>query len=214
MRNTDLDQAYLKQLQSNPLRTKMLTSGGLAGLQEVLASWLAHDRSKHGHYFSSRVPKMMAYGSLISAPLGHALIGVLQWLFSNRTSLKSKIAQILISNLVVSWYTLLKFSLLTPPGLPNSKHSLPRKYGCHCWCSYIPSNKSYCSGWFHASYESQLDYQSNCIGICSEIPTWISLGTILQLCGIRHWNIYQHTYKEEETCSFEEEGRWKSIWFY
>lgn len=94
-------QAYLKQLQSNPLRTKMLTSGTLAGVQELLASWLAHDRSKHGHYFSSRIPKMMAYGALISAPLGHALIGVLQWLFSNRTSLRAKVLQIIISNLVV-----------------------------------------------------------------------------------------------------------------
>ncbi|KAK5939245.1 hypothetical protein PMZ80_008548 [Knufia obscura] len=94
--------AYLKQLQTNPLRTKMLTSGSLAGLQEIIASWLAHDRSKHGHYFSSRVPKMMAYGALISAPLGHALIGILQWLFSNRSSLKAKILQILVSNLVVA----------------------------------------------------------------------------------------------------------------
>merc|ERR1712230_287582 len=50
--------AYLKQLQSNPLRTKMLTSGTLSALQELLASWLAHDRSRHGHYFSSRIPKM------------------------------------------------------------------------------------------------------------------------------------------------------------
>lgn len=97
----DRVQAYLKQLQTNPLRTKMLTSGSLAGLQEIIASWLAHDRSKHGHYFSSRVPKMMAYGALISAPLGHALIGILQWLFSNRSSLKAKILQILVSNLVV-----------------------------------------------------------------------------------------------------------------
>lgn len=44
----------------------------------------------------------MAYGALISAPLGHALIGILQWLFSNRTSLRAKILQILVSNLVVS----------------------------------------------------------------------------------------------------------------
>lgn len=79
----------------------MLTSGALAGLQELIASWLAHDRSKHGHYFSSRVPKMMAYGALISAPLGHALIGILQWLFSNRSSLRAKILQILVSNLIV-----------------------------------------------------------------------------------------------------------------
>jgi Mpv17 / PMP22 family len=99
---------YLKQLQTNPLRTKMLTSGSLAALQEVLASWLAHDRSKHGHYFSSRVPKMAAYGALISAPLGHLLINMLQKLFANRTSLKAKILQILLSNLIVSLTLLLK----------------------------------------------------------------------------------------------------------
>lgn len=97
-------QAYLKQLQKNPLRTKMLTSGTLAAIQEVLASWLAHDKSKHGHYFSSRVPKMAAYGAFISAPMGHVLISILQWLFAGRTSLKAKILQILVSNLVVSPY--------------------------------------------------------------------------------------------------------------
>lgn len=96
-----LSQAYLKQLQSNPLRTKMLTSGSLSGLQEVIASWLAHDRSKHGHYFSSRVPKMVAYGALVSAPLGHMLVGLLQKIFAKRTSLKAKILQILVSNLIV-----------------------------------------------------------------------------------------------------------------
>jgi hypothetical protein len=94
-------QAYLKQLQSNPLRTKMLTSGTLSALQELLASWLAHDKSKHGHYFSSRIPKMAAYGAFISAPMGHVLIGLLQWVFAGRTSLKAKILQILTSNLVV-----------------------------------------------------------------------------------------------------------------
>jgi hypothetical protein len=80
----------------------MLTSGTLSALQEVLASWLAHDKSKHGHYFSSRVPKMAAYGAFISAPLGHMLISILQWLFAGRTSVKAKVLQILVSNLVVS----------------------------------------------------------------------------------------------------------------
>ena len=80
----------------------MLTAGTLAGLQEVLASWLAKDRNKHGHYFTSRVPKMAAYGALVSAPMGHFLIFLLQKTFRNRTSLKSKIMQILISNLIVS----------------------------------------------------------------------------------------------------------------
>lgn len=94
--------AYLKQLQTNPLRTKMLTSGSLAALQEVLASWLAHDRSKNGHYVSSRVPKMAAYGAFISAPMGHFLIKMLQRVFAGRTSLKAKILQILTSNLIIA----------------------------------------------------------------------------------------------------------------
>lgn len=94
--------AYLQQLQKNPLRTKMLTSGTLSALQEVLASWIAKDVSKHGHYVSSRVPKMAVYGAFISAPLGHFLISILQKLFAGRTSLKAKIMQILVSNLVIA----------------------------------------------------------------------------------------------------------------
>lgn len=80
----------------------MLTSGTLSGLQEFLASWIAHDRSKHGHYFTSRVPKMALYGAFVSAPLGHVLISILQKIFRGRKSLKAKILQILISNLIVS----------------------------------------------------------------------------------------------------------------
>jgi hypothetical protein len=44
---------------------------------------------------------MAAYGALVSAPMGHVLIGMLQWVFAGRTSLKAKILQILTSNLVV-----------------------------------------------------------------------------------------------------------------
>ncbi|KAJ5953364.1 hypothetical protein N7454_000260 [Penicillium verhagenii] len=95
-------QAYLRQLQHNPLRTKMLTSGVLSGLQELLASYLAKDVGKHGHYFSSRIPKMSLYGMFIAAPLGHVLIGILQRIFAGRTSLKAKILQILVSNLIIS----------------------------------------------------------------------------------------------------------------
>ncbi|KAH0559333.1 hypothetical protein GP486_004152 [Trichoglossum hirsutum] len=94
--------AYLRQLQSNPLRTKMLTSGVLSALQEFLASWIAHDKSKHGHYLTPRVPKMALYGAFISAPLGSALINILQWFFAGRTSLRAKVTQILVSNLIVS----------------------------------------------------------------------------------------------------------------
>ena len=94
-------QWYINQLEKNPLRMKMLTSGTLAGFQEFLASWLARDRNKHGNYFTSRVPKMAAYGALVSAPLGHFLIWCLQKTFRGRTSLRAKILQILASNLIV-----------------------------------------------------------------------------------------------------------------
>jgi len=94
--------AYLKALQTNPLRTKMLTSGTLAGLQELLASWIAHDRNKSGGYLTSRIPKMAIYGTFISAPLGHVMIGLLQRVFAGRTSITAKILQILVSNLIVA----------------------------------------------------------------------------------------------------------------
>ncbi|KAE8348876.1 hypothetical protein BDV28DRAFT_74885 [Aspergillus coremiiformis] len=93
---------YLRQLQRNPLRTKMLTSGVLSALQEYLASWIADDSTKNGLYFSARVPKMLLYGMFISAPLGHFLVGILQKVFAGRTSLKAKVLQILASNLIVS----------------------------------------------------------------------------------------------------------------
>ena len=44
---------------------------------------------------------MAVYGAFISAPLGHVLISLLQKLFAGRTSLKAKILQILVSNLIV-----------------------------------------------------------------------------------------------------------------
>ncbi|KAK5994581.1 PXMP2/4 family 3-like protein [Cladobotryum mycophilum] len=93
---------YVKTLEKNPLRTKMLTAGTLAGAQELIASWLAKDRNKHGNYFTSRVPKMVAYGALISAPMGHFMIWLLQRIFKGRTSLRAKILQILVSNLVIA----------------------------------------------------------------------------------------------------------------
>ncbi|KAK8076701.1 Mpv17/PMP22 family protein [Apiospora phragmitis] len=94
--------AYINQLEKNPLRTKMLTAGTLASLQELIASFLAKDRNKHGNYFTSRVPKMAAYGALVSAPLGHFLIWCLQKTFKGRTSLRAKILQIIVSNLVIA----------------------------------------------------------------------------------------------------------------
>ncbi|EPS42493.1 hypothetical protein H072_3536 [Dactylellina haptotyla CBS 200.50] len=94
-------QSYLRLLQTNPLQTKMVTSGTLSALQELLASLIAGDK-KHGSYLTPRVPMMAIYGAFISAPLGHLLINILQRAFRNRTSTRAKILQILVSNFIVS----------------------------------------------------------------------------------------------------------------
>jgi hypothetical protein len=101
----------------------MLTAGSLAAAQELIASWMAKDRNKHGNYFTSRVPKMAAYGALVSAPLGHFLIWLLQLFFKGRTSLRAKIMQIIVSNLVVS--DCLVHRLLNRP--PDMRRLLPSK---------------------------------------------------------------------------------------
>lgn len=150
----------------------MLTSGTLSALQELLASWLAHDRSKNGHYFSSRIPKMAIYGAFISAPMGHALIGVLQWIFAGRTSLKAKVLQIITSNLVVSSIASLDGDAANQrtSDRADPKLGLSDIHGSHCWCSHVAPGSCHCQGWFLACHESQLDYLSNCSGLCPEIP--------------------------------------------
>lgn len=79
----------------------MITSGSLAGVQEYLASYIANDKNKDGGYFTSRVAKMTLYGAFISAPMSHVLTNMLQWIFAGKTSVRAKVAQILVSNLVV-----------------------------------------------------------------------------------------------------------------
>ena len=111
----------------------MLTSGSLAALQEVLASWIAKDISKNGHYFTARVPKMAAYGAFISAPLGHVLISILQKMFAGRTSLKAKILQILVSNLIVRIFPPIGWGkLMQPVWVVNSRVLMQvPSYRCH-----------------------------------------------------------------------------------
>jgi peroxisomal membrane protein 2 len=46
--------------------------------------------------------KMALYGFLVSAPLGHFLVGALQKAFAGRTGLAARIAQILASNLLIA----------------------------------------------------------------------------------------------------------------
>jgi len=196
-------QAYLKQLQTNPLRTKMLTSGTLSALQEILASWIAKDRAKNGTYFTARVPKMAAYGAFISAPLGHVLISILQKVFAGRTSLKAKILQIIFSNLIVS-STLDHTRNVSNPVITDRPHPEQCVLGIdghHCWCQDNSSSSCDLESWFHACHEGQLDLISSVFGLRSEVPPRAHLGSLLQYCRILYWHIRQFCHKKEASRS-------------
>lgn len=105
----------------------MITSGVLSALGEVLAGHFAAvappttagsvDEKKRdaAHNpvallqayaaklgINERAFKMFLYGTLISAPMGHVLTGLLQRAFAGRTTTRDKILQIITSNLTVS----------------------------------------------------------------------------------------------------------------
>lgn len=104
--------AYTTQLAAHPLRTKALTAATLSFIQEVLASYIAHappqrppksaPRLLHAladARIDARALKMAAYGFLVSAPLGHLLVSILQRAFAGKTGPRARIGQILASNL-------------------------------------------------------------------------------------------------------------------
>ncbi len=45
---------------------------------------------------------MALYGALVSAPLGHVLVGLLQKAFEGRTSRAARFGQVIASNLLVA----------------------------------------------------------------------------------------------------------------
>ncbi|KAF5974238.1 hypothetical protein FBULB1_7872 [Fusarium bulbicola] len=87
--------AYLKQLQSKPLRTKMLTQGSLSALTEITASWFAYGLPGHGPTITARVPQMAFYGACIAAPLTHFLNTTLQRSLPGRVVLQNLITMLL-----------------------------------------------------------------------------------------------------------------------
>ena len=121
---------YLTQLSHHPLRTKAITTGIFAPnlvvlvanslpailcfLQEVLGSnlsgtpanvskgALAIVRSLQSVHLNAKAIKMAIYGFLVSAPMSHILVGLLQKAFAGKTSPRAKVAQILANNLFVA----------------------------------------------------------------------------------------------------------------
>ncbi|KAI0830718.1 hypothetical protein BC628DRAFT_1355304 [Trametes gibbosa] len=107
--------AYLRNLSTNPLRTKAITTAFLQFFQEILASHLAgappprvsKDAPFLVHVFaraqvSSKAFKMAAYGFLISAPMSHTLINALTRVFAGKSGLTARVGMLLASQLVVA----------------------------------------------------------------------------------------------------------------
>ncbi|KAJ7357227.1 hypothetical protein DFH08DRAFT_851374 [Mycena albidolilacea] len=107
--------SYLQQLAVHPLRTKAITTASLCFLQEVLGSNIAKMPVKRPardapvlvhllarSHVDMRAVKMAIYGFLVSAPISHFLVGLLQKAFAGKTGTGAKIGQIVASNLLVA----------------------------------------------------------------------------------------------------------------
>lgn len=96
--------AYLNALIEHPVRTKSLTSGTLNGLAELIGGIISGQKDEESEsYFSSRVLKMALYGALVSGPLSHYLIDLVQKAFRrSKKGWASNISQIVAINLLVN----------------------------------------------------------------------------------------------------------------
>ncbi|KAM0756622.1 hypothetical protein T439DRAFT_345300 [Meredithblackwellia eburnea MCA 4105] len=107
--------AYLANLAARPILTKACTSGVLSFISEIAAGELSGtspaplaakertglppvDLLRRYH----KAVKMAAYGFVISAPLGHSLLNILQKAFEGKTSARAKVAMIVCSNVFIS----------------------------------------------------------------------------------------------------------------
>ncbi|KAF7306799.1 hypothetical protein MIND_00471600 [Mycena indigotica] len=106
---------YLQQVAQHPLRTKALTTGILCFLQEILGSKIAGLPAAKTqkdtplllkllarNHVDIRAVKMGVYGFLVSAPLSHYLMGLLQKAFAGKTSAGAKVGQLLANNFLIA----------------------------------------------------------------------------------------------------------------
>ena len=76
----------------------------LAGVpsRKVAKDAPAYEHALAAAKIESKAFKMSLYGFFVSAPLSHVLVGKLQQVFAGKTDAKSKVLQILASNLLIS----------------------------------------------------------------------------------------------------------------
>ncbi|EDK44103.1 conserved hypothetical protein [Lodderomyces elongisporus NRRL YB-4239] len=104
-----LNVQYLAYLVKYPLLTKSITAGVFCGLNETTASVVTGDYKETKicginvkHVLSSKLLKMIIYGSLIATPISHNMYAVINKIFKAPLTPKQKILQILTSLLTVT----------------------------------------------------------------------------------------------------------------
>lgn len=110
MQLQNLNKQYLAYLSKYPLRTKSVTAGTLAGLNEIIASIITRDFSeakvgnaKIKHCITPKLLTMVFYGSFVVTPISDKLYGILNKIFKGpNLSRKMKILQIITSLLTIT----------------------------------------------------------------------------------------------------------------
>lgn len=122
-----VNERYLAALSKNPLLTKMVTSGVLSSLNEIIASISSRELQKKkikvfgreqalSHPFSSKIGLMVIYGALLSTPVAHYYYGFLNKVFGGKQSPRTKLLQLAVtlctlspflSGVYVSWLSII-----------------------------------------------------------------------------------------------------------
>ncbi|XP_078148131.1 peroxisomal membrane protein PMP22-like [Carex rostrata] len=90
--------AYLKQLQLNPLRTKAITSGVLAGSSDVIAQKIAGNKKIQ----LRRLFLIMLYGFAYAGPFGHFLHKFMEIIFKGKKGKETTAKKVLLEQLTTS----------------------------------------------------------------------------------------------------------------
>ena len=112
-------QMYTDALRRRPVVTKMITNGVFLTVSEIIATNVSGLRpppvkstsplsdviavaNKAG--IDVKAAKMFIYATLINTPLSHVMTSTIQRLFTGRTSLQARVAQIVVYNLTVTLF--------------------------------------------------------------------------------------------------------------
>ncbi|KAJ4968046.1 hypothetical protein NE237_014747 [Protea cynaroides] len=89
---------YLLQLQSNPLKTKAITSGVLAGCSDAIAQKIAGAKTLH----LRRLLLIMLYGFAYGGPFGHFFHKLMEILFRGKKGNTTVAQKVLLEQVTVS----------------------------------------------------------------------------------------------------------------